>query len=174
MLSQLKNRVKGMFRRRKAQIRSRPRRHPLPRHSDKRRVVWIVVLLLCSLGLPLLPLYISYLYPKIIKEQSDWFFLKSFHFKIYEYYYFKETAQSLAWICRTIAFTKTAVQYSTVVFLAAFLILCYLVFDLIMFWVNYNTWAYAYEFIILFLYITVRGLIRPYKPDAFAKVKSIF
>lgn len=145
-----------------------------PRNDNKRRVIWIVVLLLLSVELPEVPTYVSYLYPSVKNTEKDWFLYNSFHLRIVEYWYFKFTCERLAWICRMIAFTKTAVQYSTTVFLASFIILCYLIWDLGMFWWNYNTWVYVYEFMIFFIYTTIRGLIHPYSPEKLAKIKSIF
>ena len=145
-----------------------------PRNDNKRRVIWIVVLLLLSVEFPEIPTYISYLHPTIKTTEKDWFLYNAFHLRIIEYWYFKFTFERFAWILRMIAFTKTAAQYSTTVFLASFIILCYLIWDLVMFWWNYNSWVYVYEFMILFIYITVRGLIHPYSPEKLAKIKSIF
>lgn len=148
-----------------------PHRH---KNDNQKRVVWIVVFLLLSVEIPEIPTYISYLYPSIKETKKDWFMYSAFQLKIAEYWYFKFTCERVAWIFRMIAFTKTAVQYSTTVFLASFVILCYLVWDLGMFWWNYNTWVYVYEFMILFVYLTGRSLIRPFKPDAYAKIRSLF
>lgn len=158
----------------KVQIPESRRLRSQQNHDNKKRVVWIVVLLLLSVEIPEIPTYITYLFPDVKSTQKDWFLYPDFHLKIVEYWYFKFTCERIAWIFRMIAFTKTAVQYSTTVFLASFVILCYLVWDLGMFWWNYNTWVYVYEFMILFVYITGRSLIRPFKPDAYAKIKSLF
>ena len=142
--------------------------------TNKRRVIWIVALCLISIEIPEIPTYLTYVWPRITTTERDWFWLYGFHYKMAEYWYWKETACCVAWIVRMIAFTKTAVQYSTTVFLAAFLILVYIVFDLFMFWINYNQWPWVYEFMILFIYIVGRSLVLPFKPDAFCKVKSLF
>jgi hypothetical protein len=150
--------------------------HPHHRQNDdnKKRVIWIVVFLLLSVELPEVPTYICYLHAGTKTDTSDWFLYPGFHMKIVQYWYWKFSCERVAWIFRMIAFTKTAVQYSTTVFLAAFIILCYLIVDLFFFWFNYNTWVWVYEFLILFIYVTGRGLIRPYTPDRFARIKSIF
>lgn len=154
------------------QIRHHPSHHR--RDTNKRRVIWIVALLLISIEITEIPTYLSYWRPEVMKNEVDWFWLSSFHYKMAEYWYWKETACGLAWIIRMIAFTKTAVQYSTTVFLASLLILGHMIFNLIAFWVNYNACAWVYEFMILFIYIVGRSLVRPFKPDAFCKVKSLF
>lgn len=148
--------------------------HHLPNDDNKKRVIWIVVMLLISIELPEAGTYASYLFPDLVKVQKDLFLSPHFHYKLYEYYYVKFTSERLAWIIRMLAFTKTAAQYSTVIFLSTFLIFCYLLVDLFLFWYNYNTSPLLYEFLILFLYITIKGLIRPYKSEAFAKIRSIF
>ena len=130
--------------------------------------------LLLSIEITEIPSYISYLKPSVLTANKDLFWLRSFHLKMAEYYYYKFTCDRLSKIFLMIAFTKTAVQYSTTVFLACFLILCYVIFDLGMFWLNYNIWVYSYEFVILFIYWTARGLVRPFKPDTFARIRSIF
>lgn len=149
-------------------------RSPKIRDSNRARVVWIVTLLLLSIELPELPTYMTYLYPGIKTNSSDWFICPGFHFNMCQFWYWKFTCERLAWMFRMIAFTKTAAQYSTAVFLASFIILCYLGIDLFLFWWNYNTSAYLYEFLILFIYIIGRALVRPFKPERFAKIKSLF
>lgn len=150
-------------------------RHQFHQHdSNKKTVVWIIILLLLSIEIPELTTYISYAFPSIKSHQSDWFLYSGFKMKIYEYYYFKFTSDRLSWMVRMIAFAKTANKYSITVFLATFLIMGYVVIDLFFFWFNYNEWPIFYEFLILFLYIVGRGLIIPYKPDFLAKVRSLF
>ena len=149
-------------------------RHRLPNEDNRKKVIWIVVLLLCSIEIPEIPTYVSYLCPGILRHERDWFWQPSYHLKMVEYYYLKFSCDRVAWIFRMIAFTKTAVQYSTVVFLASLLILAHMFFDLLMLWVNYNTWPLVYEFEIIFLYITIRGLVSPYRQDSFGRIKSIF
>lgn len=160
--------------RKKGQILGFLPHHRRQNDDNKRRVIWIIVLLLLSVELPEVPTYICYLRPGTKTDTSDWFLYPGFHMKIVQYWYWKFTCERLAWVFRMVAFTKTAVQYSTTVFLGAFIILCYLGVDLFFFWFNYNTWVWVYEFLILFVYITGRGLIRPYTPDRFARIKSIF
>lgn len=144
-----------------------------PRNDDNRkRVVWIVVLLLISVECPEIPTYCTYLWPSIKIDKVNWFL--HYDMKMPIWWYLKFTCERVGWILRMIAFTKTAVQYSVTIFLASFLILCYIIIDLILFWWNYNTSVYGYEFLILFLYITMRGLIKPYSPDSFARIRSIF
>lgn len=144
------------------------------RDTNKSRVIWIVALLVLSIEIPEIPTYISYLKPSILTSEKDWFLLPSFHLKLAEFWYYKRSAENLAWVLRMIAFTKTAVQYSTTVFLAAFIILCYFPIDCLMFWLNYNSWVYVYEFMVLFVFIIGRSLVRPYRLDAFCKIKSLF
>ena len=159
----------------KAPIHQLSQCHPhLPNEDNKKRVIWIVVMLLISIELPEAGTYATYLFPKIVEVQKDLFLSRSFHYKLYEYYYVKFTSERIAWIIRMLAFTKTAAQYSTVIFLSTLLIFCYLLVDLFLFWYNYNTSPLLYEFLILFLYITIKGLIRPYKPDSFARIRSLF
>lgn len=147
--------------------------HP-HREATKRRVVWIITLLLVKLELPEIPTYIAQVWPSIKTARRDWFFSSSYKFSMDIYWYLKFSAEDLAWIICMFAFTKAAVNYSTTVFLASFLIFLYHIADLFMFWYNYNTSVYIYEFLILFLYFVIRGLIRPYKPDAYAKIRSMF
>lgn len=142
--------------------------------SHKRKVICILVLLLLSIEVLEFPTYISYLRPSILINQSDWFLLKSYHLNVYEYYYFKWSAERVAWILRMWAFTMMAAWSSTVLFLGSFIILCHLFFDLFLLWICNNTWPLAHEFEILFICITFRGLVRPYSPDSFARIRSIF
>jgi hypothetical protein len=156
-------------------LRGRSLYHPRPAsENNKRKVIWIVVLLLLSLEIPETGTYLAYIWPSIKTEEADWFWLKGFHYSMAKFYYFKFTSERIAWILRMIAFTKTAKNYSLTIFLATLIILCYQCFDLLMFWVNFNMWPYLYEFVILYIYIVIRGLISPYRPDFLAKIKSIF
>lgn len=171
----LRSRVKGMLQRRTKAASRQMYPHLRPQNSsEKKRVIWIIVLLLGSIEIPEFTTYFSYYKPSILKEQSDWFLLSSYHLKMYQYYYYKFTCDRLAVILRMIAFAKTAVQYSTVVFLASFIILCHVIVDLFLFWLNNNTWPMFYAFEIVFLYTIIRGLIRPYSPESFARIRSIF
>jgi hypothetical protein len=124
--------------------------------------------------LPEIPSYISYLKPSILINEKDWFLQSSFHLKLAEFWYYKRTAEGLAWAIRMIAFTKTAAQYSSTVFLAALIILFYFPFDLLMFWLNYNSWVYVYEFMIVFICIISKSILYPYRPDYLARIKSLF
>lgn len=156
-----------------AEIRP-PNRRLSPDESNKRRVIWIVALFLISVEIPEIPTYIHYLKPSVYTHNCNWFWMPGFSRVQAEYWYYKDTCTSLAWVIRMIAFCKTAVAYSTTVFLAAILVLVYVIFDLLMYWVNFNEWPMTYEFMILFIYIVGRSLIRPYSPDACARIKSIF
>jgi len=142
--------------------------------QNKRRVVWTVALLLISIEIPEIPTYIHYLKPSVYTHNCNWFLLPGFNRVQAEYWYYKDSSTSLAWIVRMIAFCKTAVTYSTTVFLASILVLAYIIIDLIFYWVNFNEWPMVYEFLILFIYIVGRSLVRPYKPDAYARIRSIF
>ena len=155
---------------RPAQIRRRLNRND----DNKKRIIWIVVMILLGFEIPEIPTYIYYLDNEIIVRQRDWFLWPWHHQKIAEYWYYKETANHISRLLFLTAATKTAVQYSTVVFLAFFMAMMYPVIDLIMFWLNYNQWPVVYEFIILIFYLAGRGLIKPYKPDSFARIRSIF
>jgi len=175
-LNQLRSLMKVGRRRKMTKVRCR-QEQSRPRQAidiNRKRIVWIVALLLLSVELPEVPSYISFLKPSILTDEKDWFIQRSFHLKLAEFWYYKRTCESLAWMLRMIAFTKTAVQYSTTVFLASLLIMIYFPFDLLMFWMNYNSWVYVYEFMILFIYFTGRSLVRPYRADSFARVKSLF
>jgi len=149
--------------------------HHLRRNDDnRRRIIWIVVMILLGFEIPEIPTYIYYFDNSIIVRQKDWFLWPWHHQKIAEFWYFKETANHISRLLFLIAATKTAVQYSTVVFLAFFMAMMYPVVDLIMFWLNYNQWPVVYEFVVLIFYLAGRGLIRPYMPDSFARIRSIF
>jgi len=142
--------------------------------TNKRRVIWIVALFLISVEVPEIPTYIHYCKNSIMNNTPDWFLLSSFHRKQAEYWYYKDTADRIAWIIRWLGVTKMAKMYSTTVFLATFLIWIYLIIDLGMYWVNFNTWPLFYELLILYIYIVGRSLVRPFKPDAYARIRSLF
>lgn len=91
-----------------------------------------------------------------------------------EYYYYKGTCDQIGRMLMSIAAIKGVAKYSTVGFLVLLMYFFYPLINLIMFWVNYNTWPVAYEFFILIFYVAGNGLIKPYRPDAFATIRSIF
>lgn len=124
--------------------------------------------------MPEIPAYCTYIWPELNTKNVNWFWLKGFKYEMVGFYYIRFTCERIAWVLRMLAFVKTAVQYSSVVFLATLLITFHIFFDLILFWVNYNKVPLAYEFEILFIYITVRGLVHPYSPEKLAKIKSLF
>lgn len=152
----------------------RAQNHLHQNRDNKKRVTWIVVMILLAFEIPEIPTYIYYLDHDIIVRQKDWFLWPWHKQEIAEYWYYKETANHISRGLFLLAATKTAVQYSTVVFIAFFMAFLYPIIDLIMFWLNYNQWPMVYEFIILIFYICGKGLIRPYQPDYLAKIKSIF
>lgn len=161
-----------------AKVRCLPEQnHYRPRQihdKNKRKIIWIVVLVMCSIEIPEIPTYIAYYLPDIKTHERDWYILPGFHYPMAEFWYYKFTCVRVGQILRTIAFAKTANQYSTMVFLAVFICLCYQIFDLIMLWINFNTWTFVYEAIILYVYILIKGIVKPYKPDSFARIKSMF
>lgn len=154
-------------------ILRRNRRHSHD-ESNRRRVIWIVALFLISVEIPEVPTYIHYFKPSVYTHNCNWFWMPGFNRVQAEYWYYKDTATSLAWVVRMIAVSKTAVTYSITVFLAAILVLAYIIFDLLMYWLNFNGWPITYEFFVLFIYLVGRSLVRPYKPDAYGRIRSIF
>ena len=153
---------------------TRPRNRPQSDDSNRRRIIWIVALFLISVEIPEIPTYIHYFKPSVYTHNCNWFWMPGFKRVQAEYWYYKDTATSLAWVVRMIAVCKIAVTYSITVFLAAILVLAYIVFDGLMYWLNLNEWPLTYEFFILFIYLVGRSLVSPYKPDAYARIRSLF
>jgi hypothetical protein len=167
--------VMEVLRRRKGLMIQMSQPHHRPNHdNNKKKIIWVLVLLLLSVEVLQLTAYISYFYPSILRSQSDLFWQHSYHLKMYDYYYFKYSFERVAWILRMIAITKIANLHSTVLFLGCFVILCHMVFDFVLFWVNNNTWVLTHEFEAVYIYVTFSGLMKSYKPDAFARIRSIF
>lgn len=130
--------------------------------------------MLLSLEMPEIPTYLVDFFPSLKDVKKDWFISPVYHMQLVVFWYIKFTLQSLARILLYTAFCKTAVNFSTVIFMASFIILCYQIVDLFLFWFNYNTWTWFYEFSFVLIYVCVRGLVRPYEPDTFARIKSMF
>ena len=67
-----------------------------------------------------------------------------------------------------------ASKYSTKLFLIGFIFWIYSILDLLFYWWNFGTWVYVYWLILGYLYVIVDGIIHPYTPDRFARIKSLF
>jgi hypothetical protein len=112
--------------------------------------------------------------PTIKTHESDLFICPWYHRMQYDYWYWADTGDHLKDIIKSYLLTKFMFKYSTKLFLVGFVFFLYSLLDLLFYWWNFCTWVYAYWLILGYVYVLVDGIINPYKPDRFARIKSLF
>lgn len=69
---------------------------------------------------------------------------------------------------------KLAKQYSLFMFLVCALVVFYFLIDTVMLWICFKLWHYVYFDIFITFIVILKGMVKGYKPETIARIKSLF
>ena len=69
---------------------------------------------------------------------------------------------------------KLAKQYSIFMFLVCALVFFYFILDTLMLWICFKLWHYVYFDIFITFIVILKGMVKGYKPETIARIKSLF
>lgn len=162
----------------RVQIQIRPRHLLLRLRRDWMRMTKTTrqCILLAFIGhlLTFVPFLLAKYFHKWTYGNADWFLLRSFHYPRARYWYFKDTTDNILLGIAWLIGIKISVNYSDVLFVVLFVFLGYHVINIILYWVDYNTEFWAYADMIWTAAILIKAGVFPYRPEKFAKIRSLF
>ena len=153
----------------------RPLRHL---HQNWKRMPAInkqcILLLFIGHTLTFVPYVLANGFHDWIYGNADWFLSPSFHYPRARYWYFKDTADNVLFIIIFFLLAKVSAKFSDILFVVFVIFLGYHIIDAVLYWVDFNTQFWLYVDVFWTAIFLINGGVFPYKPEKFARIKSLF
>lgn len=114
------------------------------------------------------------IWPTWSQIMVDWFWSPHYHMKMERVWYIQFGGQGICDIITYYLLAKIASKFSDSLFVVFVIFFGYHIVDAIMFWVNFNTFFYIYVDIFYTCLILIKYAIMPYRPEKFARLRSLF
>lgn len=148
-----------------------PRRR---RHTIPKIVRDCILLLIIGHGLTFISVIFYKIWPAWTEEKVDWFLSPFYRLKMEREWYFKMGADYLLNVITYYIMAKVAAKFSDSLFIVCVIFFGYHVVDCFFFFWNFNGQFYIYLDLFYTAIILIKYAVLPYKPEKFAKLRSLF
>lgn len=139
------------------------------------RIVWdCIILLIVGHGVTFMAAIVYRIAPRWSMVEVNWFWCPDFNMKLSHEWWLKYLGDYLLNIITYYIMAKVAAKFSDALFIVSVIFFGYHLIDILMFMWDYGGQFYVFLDVLYTAIILIKYAVLPYRPEKFAKLRSLF